>query len=90
MSNYGDIMKKKVADNQGNWVHFLFRTSLQAEKALGKNGMIIDSWIMIGVIRTKLDIISSMGKIGNEEQVHSPQKKIKLRYVLNIDCCNDG
>lgn len=81
MSSCGDIMKKKAANNQGNWVHFLYKTSLQAEKALGKNGMIIDSWIMIGVMRTKKEAIAAMDKVENMgESMLPPQKKLKQKY----------
>jgi len=50
----GEIVKQRYAENQGNWIHLLFRTKLEAEKALGKNGKIIDSKlnIMIGVIKS--------------------------------------
>ncbi|XP_049852444.1 nucleoporin Nup35 [Schistocerca gregaria] len=47
----GQIVRFKNSENQGNWIHILFQTRLQAEKALGKNGKILDSGnLMIGVL----------------------------------------
>jgi hypothetical protein len=50
--SYGQILRVKHAQNQGNWIHVLYQTRLQAQKALGKNGKIIHGNIMIGVVRT--------------------------------------
>lgn len=50
--NFGQILRVKHSENGGNWIHLLYTTKLQAEKALGKNGKILDPGnIMIGVIR---------------------------------------
>lgn len=50
--NFGQILRIKHSENGGNWIHLLYMTKLQAEKALGKNGKILDSGnIMIGVIK---------------------------------------
>lgn len=48
--NLGQIQRVKHPENQGNWVHILYQTKMQAEKALGKNGKTIENGnIMIGV-----------------------------------------
>lgn len=50
--NFGQILRVKHSENGGNWIHLLFMTKLQAEKALGKNGKVLDPGnIMIGVVR---------------------------------------
>ena len=49
--NLGQIQRVKHANNQGNWIHILYRTKLQADKVLGKNGKILENGtIMIGVM----------------------------------------
>jgi len=45
---YGQIIQYKIG--QGNWIHIQYQTKLQAQKALSKNGTIIDQGLMIGVI----------------------------------------
>lgn len=69
----GEIIKQKHAENQGNWIHILFRTKLDAERALGKNGKIIDSKlnIMIGVIKTNK--IMDINKLEKVETVRKPE-----------------
>jgi hypothetical protein len=50
--NFGQILRVKHPENGGNWIHLHYQSRLQAEKALGKNGKILDAGnIMIGVIR---------------------------------------
>lgn len=50
--NFGQILRVKHSENGGNWIHLLYTTKLQAEKALGKNGKILEPGnIMIGVVR---------------------------------------
>jgi hypothetical protein len=50
--NFGQILRVKHSENGGNWIHLLYMTKLQAEKALGKNGKILDPGnIMIGVVK---------------------------------------
>jgi hypothetical protein len=58
--NFGQILRVKHSENGGNWIHILYTTKLQAEKALGKNGKILDPGnIMIGVVRcTDTSVIS--------------------------------
>lgn len=74
----GEIIKQKHAENQGNWIHLLFRTKLDAERALGKNGKIIDSKlnIMIGVIKTSK--IMNINKLDKMETIKQPEIE---RYV---------
>lgn len=45
----GEIIRVRHAPEQGNWVHLMFQTRLQAEKALGKSGKIIQGNLMVGV-----------------------------------------
>ena len=50
--NFGQILRVKHPENGGNWIHLLYLSRLQADKALGKNGKVLDAGnIMIGVIR---------------------------------------
>lgn len=49
--NFGQILHVRHSESGGNWIHFMYMTKLQAEKALGKNGKILEGNIMIGVIR---------------------------------------
>eukprot|EP01122_Echinamoeba_exundans_P017196 TRINITY_DN8988_c0_g1_i1.p1 TRINITY_DN8988_c0_g1~~TRINITY_DN8988_c0_g1_i1.p1 ORF type:complete len:253 (-),score=48.10 TRINITY_DN8988_c0_g1_i1:157-915(-) len=46
----GEIIRVRHASNQGNWMHIMFQTTLQAQKALGKSGKIIQGNLMIGVV----------------------------------------
>ncbi|KAL0479612.1 hypothetical protein AKO1_007723, partial [Acrasis kona] len=47
-SHYGDVLDHRVGS--GNWIHILYSTKLQADKALSKNGKIFDSILMVGVV----------------------------------------
>lgn len=47
-STYGEIIEKKLGS--GNWVHFLYRDSFAAKKALSKSGKKFDNDLMLGVI----------------------------------------
>lgn len=71
--NFGQILRVKHSENGGNWIHLLYTTKLQAEKALGKNGKILDPGnIMIGVVRcTDSSVISD--KIPGP----TPSKKVR-------------
>jgi hypothetical protein len=46
----GEIIRVRHAPNQGNWMHIMFQTTLQAQKALGKSGKVIQGNLMIGVV----------------------------------------
>jgi nuclear pore complex protein Nup53 len=46
----GTILKVKYGPNNANWAHIQFKTKLQAQRALQKNGKIINGNIMVGVI----------------------------------------
>ena len=35
---------------QGNWIHIQYQTKLQAQKALSKNGKVLGSSLMIGIM----------------------------------------
>lgn len=71
--NFGQILRVKHSENGGNWIHLLYTTKLQAEKALGKNGKILEPGnIMIGVVRcTDASVISD--KIPGP----TPSKRVK-------------
>jgi len=45
---YGDIVRYRAGE--GNWINIQYQTRLQAQKALSKNGKIIDDGLMIGVV----------------------------------------
>jgi nuclear pore complex protein Nup53 len=47
-SQYGTILRHSVSAD-GNWMHLLFQSRLQAKKALSKNGKVYGNGIMIGV-----------------------------------------
>ncbi|XP_064396302.1 nucleoporin NUP35-like isoform X2 [Halichondria panicea] len=47
-SQYGTILKHVVTSN-GNWMHILYQSRLQAKKALSKNGKVYGNGIMVGV-----------------------------------------
>ena len=56
-SQYGTILSHHTAPNGGNWMHIHFATSLQARKALSRNGKILPGNIMIGVVPC-IDVVS--------------------------------
>lgn len=45
----GQIVRHIISP-QGNWMHIQYQTRLQALKALGKNGKVMDNAIMVGVM----------------------------------------
>ncbi|XP_065918651.1 nucleoporin NUP35-like [Dysidea avara] len=47
-AQYGTILKHVICSN-GNWMHILYQSKLQAKKALSKNGKVFGSDIMVGV-----------------------------------------
>ncbi|KAF0983024.1 hypothetical protein FDP41_011002 [Naegleria fowleri] len=47
-SNYGTIINHKITN--GNFIHIQYKTRIQADKALSKNGKIFDGVLMIGVV----------------------------------------
>lgn len=47
-SQYGTILRHSMSAD-GNWMHLLFQSRLQAKKALSKNGKVYGNGIMIGV-----------------------------------------
>jgi len=47
-SKYGTILNHKITN--GNFIHMQFKTRIQADKALSKNGKVFDSVLMIGVV----------------------------------------
>jgi nuclear pore complex protein Nup53 len=47
-SQYGTILRHSMSSD-GNWMHLLFQSRLQAKKALSKNGKVYGNGIMIGV-----------------------------------------
>jgi len=50
-AKYGDILQHRT-HVEGNWLHIQYQTRLQAQRALAKNGLILDS-LMIGVVPYK-------------------------------------
>jgi len=52
--NYGDIVRHYIPPGQCNWLNIQYQTSLQANKALSKNGKIIGDNLnlMVGVVES--------------------------------------
>eukprot|EP01119_Soliformovum_irregulare_P025492 TRINITY_DN9464_c0_g1_i1.p1 TRINITY_DN9464_c0_g1~~TRINITY_DN9464_c0_g1_i1.p1 ORF type:complete len:297 (-),score=57.48 TRINITY_DN9464_c0_g1_i1:25-915(-) len=44
---YGDIIRSKIGE--GNWIDIQYQTRVQAQKAITKNGKLIDRSLMVGV-----------------------------------------
>ncbi|XP_011402654.1 PREDICTED: nucleoporin NUP53-like [Amphimedon queenslandica] len=72
-SQYGTILKHEMRD--GNWIHLQYQTSLQAKKALSKNGKIYGDGIMIGVQQC-IDK-SILGKCANTPDTGSLKKTMR-------------
>ena len=58
-STCGEVIRVRHAPGQGNWVHIMFQTTLQAQKALGKSGKVIQGNLMVGVVPCTDDKITS-------------------------------
>ena len=56
-SQYGNIRSHHTASNGGNWMHVQYETSLQARKALSRNGKVLPGNMMIGVVPC-IDVVS--------------------------------
>ncbi|XP_076819094.1 nucleoporin NUP35-like isoform X2 [Clavelina lepadiformis] len=49
-SQFGNILSHHVASDGGNWMHVHYESSLQAQKALSRNGKIFPGNVMVGVM----------------------------------------
>jgi len=58
-ASYGEVINYQKGE--GNWVHIRFANKLQAEKALTKNGMVLEG-VMIGVVpsSTKRGVVKEL------------------------------
>jgi len=68
---YGDIVRYK--SEEGNWVHIQYQTRLQAQKALTKNGKIIETGVMIGVLPYNAKRVASAGRELNPSTILAPR-----------------
>ncbi|XP_010788784.1 nucleoporin NUP53-like, partial [Notothenia coriiceps] len=65
-AQYGNILKHTMA-SPGNWMHLQYQSSLQARKALSKDGKVFGDAIMVGV-KPCIDKVSNWRE---REQSHS-------------------
>eukprot|EP00128_Syssomonas_multiformis_P009946 Colp12_sorted_trinity150504_noHs@2775 len=75
---FGDIARHVMDRKGGNWMHIQYRTKLQAQKALSKNGKVFDGVVMIGVVPcVELSLMQ-----GETQEAEAPVQQAP-RYLVN-------
>nr|XP_002128577.1 nucleoporin NUP35-like isoform X1 [Ciona intestinalis] len=49
-SQYGSILHHQMAADNGNWMHIHYESRLQVKKAMSRNGKVVGTNVMIGVV----------------------------------------
>eukprot|EP01135_Chromosphaera_perkinsii_P004625 Nk52_evm18s292 gene=Nk52_evmTU18s292 len=79
---YGDIIQHIMAPQGGNWMYIQYQSEVQAQKALSKNGNVINGVIMLGVVPTiDVDIIKGSGN--NAVPSSSTPRQLAPRALTN-------
>lgn len=68
-------MSHHIAPNSGNWMHIHYATSLQARKALSRNGKILPGNIMIGVVPC-IDVVSILVYFSSQADLPLLEKEV--------------
>ncbi|XP_063685125.1 nucleoporin NUP35-like isoform X1 [Bolinopsis microptera] len=79
-SQFGKITKFEKP-SQGNWLHLMFESKIQARKALSRSGSVLNRDIMIGVVPCTDQRIKSSGESLNSSVIHTPKRHAKPHEV---------